>query len=267
MDRSVSRVQRAWDTLANVDPMWAILTDPSKLGLKWSEVDFFESGHREIGDLMAEIDRLVPGAPRDHALDFGCGIGRLSGALAEYYGHVDGVDVAPSMVSLARERNAHPDRCIFHLNPASNLRLFTDQTFDLIYSNIVLQHIQPSLALRYISEFARCAKPGGLVVFQAPHRRRLNAASLRRYVLHGAYAILPVWAVKIYRRTKYKGLDRTVIDRLPKTPMEIHAVHQKRVEKALGRQFRLLMASDPHPPDDAFEGRKYFFRKILTTAE
>ncbi len=255
-------MQRQWETLADLDPMWAVLTDQSKLGRKWSEGEFFESGSREIGDLMVTLDRLAPGASRERALDFGCGIGRLSRALAGYYGQVDAVDVAPSMISLGRELNAHPERCTFHLNAASDLRLFADESFDLIYSNIVLQHMQPALALKYVSEFARCAKRGGLVVFQVPHRRRLNSASLRRFATHAVYTLLPAWLVQRYRRKKYKDAESYLIERLPKVPMEMHALPQKAIEKVLGERFRLLAAVDPYAKTDAFESRQYYFLKL-----
>ena len=41
-------------------------------------------------------------AARRSALDFGCGIGRLSQALAEHFDQVYGVDISPKMIELAR---------------------------------------------------------------------------------------------------------------------------------------------------------------------
>jgi ubiquinone/menaquinone biosynthesis C-methylase UbiE len=48
------------------------------------------------------------------------------------------------------------------------LQLFEANTFDLVHSWLVLQHMPKPLALAYISEFARVAKPGGVIVFQIP---------------------------------------------------------------------------------------------------
>ncbi len=46
------------------------------------------------------------------ALDFGCGVGRLTQALADYFNEVAGVDVSPTMVNKALEYNKKPTK--FH---------------------------------------------------------------------------------------------------------------------------------------------------------
>jgi ubiquinone/menaquinone biosynthesis C-methylase UbiE len=71
------------------------------------------------------------------------------------------------MIELAR-RNNQFENCTFHLNSALNLGLFPDDHFDLVYSNIVLQHVHPSCSKRYLAEFIRVLKPQGMAVFQLP---------------------------------------------------------------------------------------------------
>jgi SAM-dependent methyltransferase len=260
MDKSLSRVHSTWDHLGELDPMWAILTQPSKFGGRWTEQEFFASGQLEVDGLMAKLDRLLPHRSAGRALDFGCGIGRLSRALGAHYERVDGVDVAPSMIALANERNIAPERCEFHLNVAADLALFEDATFDLIYSNIVLQHIAPGLARSYLAEFARCARPDGVIVFQLPHRRLANAASIKRFILHGVYRVLPSAAVRWYRRRKHRALPRAVVDGLPKIPMEMHSIPRARVEAAL-RDCVLLDIENSSTRSDAFLSYTYVFQK------
>src|SRR5262249_5547329 len=43
-----------------------------------------------------------------------------------------------------------------------------DAAFDLVYSNVVLQHMEPEYSARYIHEFTRILAPGGVAVFQLP---------------------------------------------------------------------------------------------------
>jgi len=64
---------------------------------------------------------------------------------------------------------------MFLLNQNDSLRLFRDDFFDFIYSNIVLQH-QPTkeIARTYIREFVRVVKPKGTVVFQVPYKLSLR---------------------------------------------------------------------------------------------
>jgi ubiquinone/menaquinone biosynthesis C-methylase UbiE len=103
-------------------------------------------------------------------LDFGCGVGRLTQALSRYYDHVWGVDIAPSMLELAASCNLHGKTCTYVLNVRDDLNLFPDDEFDLVYSKITLQHIQPACSAKYIREFLRITAPGGLAVFQIPSR-------------------------------------------------------------------------------------------------
>ncbi len=117
---------------------------------------------------MQYIESLGVSLPRGRALDFGCGVERLTQALTCYFAQVDGIDIAPSMIALAKEYNQHGDKCTYHLNEATDLSLFADNSFDFIYSNITLQHMEPRYAKQYIQEFIRLLTPQGLVVFQLP---------------------------------------------------------------------------------------------------
>ena len=164
----IRSLQRLWDALGRGDPLWAILTDPSKKGNRWRLDEFFETGVREIDALFEYIGALGVENRKARALDFGCGVGRLTQALARDFDRVDGVDIAPSMIARAREYNRRGDRCHFHVNDSSDLRLFDDDTFDLIYSNITLQHIPPPHAAGYLGELVRVLAPGGLLIFQIP---------------------------------------------------------------------------------------------------
>ena len=101
----LSAVQQYWDRQAHADPMWAILTDPAKAGGRWDADEFFATGVREVGVFMDQAAAWGSPLARRSALDFGCGIGRLSQALAEHFDQVYGVDISPKMIELARQHN------------------------------------------------------------------------------------------------------------------------------------------------------------------
>lgn len=266
MQAEVTRVRDEWEALAQLDPMWAILTSPAKAGQAWQRDEFFESGRVEIADLVNTLDAFAAGRALDRALDFGCGVGRLTQALAAHYLRVDGVDVSASMVKLAEAFNHEPDRCRYHLNERDDLSLFADESFDLIYTNMVLQHMQPALARSYLREFARCTKPRGLIAFQVPSRRRMNYGSLRRYAQHAIYGVLPMRAVRGYRRWKNrKGrLPASFIDNLPKVAMRMTAIAKTDVVALLRRECDLLTCWTNGSEADAFESVVYVFRKRAT---
>jgi SAM-dependent methyltransferase len=164
----LQKLQESWNVLGQIDPFWAILSDPEKAGNRWKVSEFFETGEAEINGVMGYLRSLGLQTGGRRALDFGCGAGRLSQALCSHFLECDGVDIAPSMLELARQFNRFPERCRYHLNSNQDLRLFPDQTFDFIYCNIVLQHMEPKYSTRYIAEFLRVLDRTGLAVFQAP---------------------------------------------------------------------------------------------------
>ena len=50
-----------------------------------------------------------------------------------------------------------------------DLTVFSDASFDLVASDIVLQHLPDRATVEgYLAEFVRVLKPGGLLVFQLP---------------------------------------------------------------------------------------------------
>jgi ubiquinone/menaquinone biosynthesis C-methylase UbiE len=101
-------------------------------------------------------------------LDAGCGTGGLLRRLAKWFptAQLHGIDLAPLAVQLARERTPCP------IDEGSVTALpFAEASFDAITSIDVLYHLErPAEALR---EYARCLKPGGLVVINVPAYRWL----------------------------------------------------------------------------------------------
>ena len=166
------KIRQSWDQFGREDPFWAVLTNPDKKDGRWSEAEFFETGRHSIQAALQRITTLGIGLNFGKALDFGCGPGRLTQALAEHFQEVHGVDIAASMIAKAQELNKFGERCIYHLNDRPDLQLFEANAFDLVYSWLVLQHMPKQLALGYIAEFARVTKPGGVMVFQIPDRRQ-----------------------------------------------------------------------------------------------
>jgi ubiquinone/menaquinone biosynthesis C-methylase UbiE len=199
MSRPVAKsaaTQREWEDLAELDPLWAILSNEEKQFGRWDVVEFFASGHREVDDLMAVCG--IRRGSNGRVLDFGCGVGRLSRGLRTYFGEVYGVDISKEMIRLARE---HTPSCNFLLNQSDNLHLFQNDFFDFVYSNIVLQHqCARDLAKAYIREFVRVTRPKGTIVFQIPHRLTLRQALQPRRRLYSLLRRFGFPAGDLYNR-------------------------------------------------------------------
>lgn len=173
--RQVGHVQlrqqeQDWNELAELDPYWAILIEPNKRFGRWNSEEFFATGPPEADALMNRAAQLEHPKARQRALDFGCGLGRMTRALADHFEECVGVDISENMIKGARELNRDVEGVSFVVNRAADLRIFDCGSFDFIYSTIVLQHVPERRAIKaYIGEFCRVLSPGGLAVFQLPN--------------------------------------------------------------------------------------------------
>lgn len=163
------RVRGDWTRLGHDDPLWAVLvTDDGRHG-GWRAEEFYATGRAEVDAVLAKAQALGARPGHTTALDFGCGVGRLSLALAAHVDRVIGVDVSPPMLEQARA-NDTTGRCTFVLNTGTDLSMIPDEHIDIAYSSLVLQHIPPPHNERYLEELLRVVRPGGLLVVQVATR-------------------------------------------------------------------------------------------------
>jgi SAM-dependent methyltransferase len=160
--------QKAWDDWGTVNPMFGILVDPRyRHGGDLEE--FLHTGDYQVGAVLDDVTRLGLGGTTGSALDFGCGVGRLTRALSFHFDAVTGIDVSAPMLAKAREINADRQNCTFVLNTAGDLRSFPDASFDFVLCLLVLQHLESPRAMEiFLQEFVRVLRPGGVLVVQIP---------------------------------------------------------------------------------------------------
>lgn len=229
---SLARDQRDWTDLGTLDPLWAVWSTPEFRHGGGEKRTFFARGEEEIDELLGYVDDLRP-APLDRvrALDFGCGAGRLTQALAGRFEQAIGVDISPSMVETARSLNSRPN-CAFELNPDPDLRQFADREFDLVCSLITLQHVSSPAAIeRYIAELIRVTATGGVTVFQLPSHvpRRVRAQPRRQ----------------LYRLGRAVGVPARRLYRLGLYSMALTAIPRDRVERLVCDSGAELLAAAP----------------------
>jgi SAM-dependent methyltransferase len=208
---SLERHKLDWERLAEADAMWAVLTSPEEKRGAWNADRFFATGEAEIAEVLAVADCLRP-LERGRALDFGCGLGRLTRALGTRYREAVGVDISEAMVAQARQLNEAFPQCEFVVNDTPDLDRFESDSFDFVYSNIVLQHL-PSVAEieRYVVEFLRIARPDALVVFGIPAHVAFPYSLQPRRRLYGILRRLGVSEGWMLRRTPLTPMRMTVV--------------------------------------------------------
>jgi SAM-dependent methyltransferase len=227
---SLERHRVDWEALAAEDPFWAVLTDPGRRGGRWDPDAFFATGEGEVSALLEYADALGAPASFERALDFGCGVGRLTRALATSFDSCVGVDVAAGMVDVAQRFAFDRPNCEFVVNDAPDLRIFDDESFDLALSHLVLQHLPGrDVVTRYLRELIRVTKGDGLVVFQVPDR----LPGLARLQL----------SRRLYGALKRTGLsDRTILRRTPLTPMRMTAVSEEPIREVVASAGGMVLA-------------------------
>jgi SAM-dependent methyltransferase len=234
------RHRRDWEDLAEFDPLWAVLTQRGKKGGGWELEEFLATGEREVTATLELTARI--GRPHElgRALDFGCGVGRLSRALGGRFAEVTGVDISEVMIGRARELNADRPNVQFVHNVADGLDAFESASFDLVCSSYVLQHLpERTAALRFMAEFVRLLRPGGVAVIQMPTLVPWHSR--------------PVLRRRLYRALRTVGLGSSLLIGPGRTnPMRMQAVPEADmrawVESHGGRVESVVPDEETPPP-------------------
>ena len=139
-------------------------------GGDWDDSEFFRSGEVNVAnDVTPDILRICgERSPLDlRMLELGCGVGRMTRALARVFGHVTGVDVSDEMIRQARPNLSDLTNVRLEVVDGSTLASLRYEQFDFAFSFIVFQHI-PSydVITSYCKEVFRVLRPGSLFKFQ-----------------------------------------------------------------------------------------------------
>lgn len=154
-------IRHFWDSKAAEDPYWFVSSYGPYGGAR-SLAEFWESGRRIWEDIKRETGYRPS---KSHCVvEIGCGVGRLTQAIAPEVGFVESLDISERMLSKARSLRLANVR--YYLANGFDLRPLADHTADLVLAYCVFQHLpsQPALT-SYLREMARVARPGALIAF------------------------------------------------------------------------------------------------------
>lgn len=252
--KTFTSYQADWEKNAEKDPYWAILTRPQG---KWNPQDFFSTGAHEIKSLLEYVHHLpIPFSPHGIALDFGCGIGRLTRALSPFFDKTIGVDISSKMIQKAIDTNRKYPSIEFIYNPQPELKLFKNEQFDFIYSNIVLQHINKKQQLLYLKEFSRILKSNGLAIIQIPSKRIYT--HIGGWIKGHLASFLPHKVKKFILKSWMNHTSRA----LTEFDIEMNPIKQKSVEKnAISYGFEIMHVSYTNSTQPGFCGNLVFMSK------
>ena len=119
--------------------------------------------------LRSAILTAVEAPSRPRLLDLGAGTGRIGWPFIRAGDDYVGVDLSLGMLREFARRSREGSRQAPRLVQADGEHLpFANDTFDLVYSMIVLQHMPQDLQRGYVTEFFRVLHPGGVAMLAVP---------------------------------------------------------------------------------------------------
>jgi SAM-dependent methyltransferase len=187
---STEAMRAFWDARARENAMYYIHTH-----LDFRRPDpaaFWESGVDNLDRTLALFgDRI---GPTDRVLEIGCGVGRITRAIAERAGLVVGLDVSAEMIRRARAALSDLTNVELVLGDGRGLSGLPDAAFDAVYSFLVFQHVpDPAVVCAYVRDIGRVLRPGGWTLFQVSERPEVHRPESYP-MLRGLRARLRQWA-------------------------------------------------------------------------
>jgi ubiquinone/menaquinone biosynthesis C-methylase UbiE len=172
-----------WDEKARENPYWYVSSAGPYEGRNL--VEFWASGPKIWNDLKS-ASGYEP-KRTDVVVEIGCGVGRLTRAIAPEVGKVLAFDLSAEMLAIAR-KSVEADNASFARAETPALAEIADGSADAFVAYCVFQHLPDLDVLRaYLNTAARVLKPGGRLIFTMTPRTWRDsiafALRMRRWIV------------------------------------------------------------------------------------
>lgn len=180
-------VKDVWSRHGRTDAFWSVLSDErwrsSKMRDKQAVERFYQTGTGDVARLDAWLQRNGLNIPADAVCaEYGCGVGRITHALARRFGRVVAFDISQPHLDAAQDQlsgqGIQNTEYVLVRNEADLHRL---SEVDVFYSAIVLQHNPPPIIGDILTRAFKGLNPGGVAFFQVPTYSRNYSFSVAQY--------------------------------------------------------------------------------------
>jgi len=157
-----------WESWAKADPLYGVasLEGRNKRGSNpWTEDEFYAYGAKVWGEYRNQWESY--GVDRVNCVEIGCGAGRMTKQLSDYFQRVDAIDISCEMIKYAQLR-VNSEKVSFHITDGLVLPL-ADSSATAAFSCDVFQHFdRASFAENYFVELFRVLTTGGSMMIHLP---------------------------------------------------------------------------------------------------
>jgi SAM-dependent methyltransferase len=164
------RIRDEWSKLGEEVPYWSVLTDDAYRGKTLAPAEaksFFETGEEAARTIDAFSGRAKVKTPTGRCVEFGAGVGRVTGPLARRFEEVVAVEISPGNLAICEEvmaqqgmKNVTP----LLLRSPADVRSMPE--YDFLFSIIVFQHNPPPVQIFLLDALLSKLRPGGAFLFQ-----------------------------------------------------------------------------------------------------
>jgi ubiquinone/menaquinone biosynthesis C-methylase UbiE len=146
----------------------------------------FHGALKALRQRTMDLAQIQPG---ERALDVGCGTGTLALEVQGRVGatgYVAGIDPGPAQIARARAKAARSHQSAdFQVGVIERLP-FADQSFDVVFSTLMMHHLPTPLKRQGLAEVARVLKPGGRLVIADFTRKQDRTGRAARFHAGGS---------------------------------------------------------------------------------
>lgn len=186
MDQMFERIHLEWEHLGKTEPYWSVVTQPQYYQAEFAShsEQFYTSGKYSADVFLAALRRCgVNPAQLSICLEVGCGVGRVTWALAAAFNKLIAADISRYHLNLAESylngkgvQNVEYQ----HWHRVQAIRQLP--MLCAIFSVITLQHNPPPVMAWMLKELLGKLRPGGVACIQLPTYRNGYVFEVERYL-------------------------------------------------------------------------------------
>jgi SAM-dependent methyltransferase len=188
----LAHTEQTWTRLGQLEPHWSVISAERfrQAELDENRAEFYASGQGDVDTFLAFLARNeVDTAGFQKALEYGCGVGRVTRFLAQRFSEVVACDISPSHLAQADQylKDCALDNVTF-VRICSLADLSGPADLDVVFCVIVLQHNPPPAIVAILQGLLARLRPGGVAYFQVPTHAADYSFNVDDYLAHGLEA-------------------------------------------------------------------------------